>query len=440
MEKLSVLSQINESDDLMSLPQALVQILRHIDNPDFNADDLANVILQDPPLTGKILKLANSSHYKRYSNISTVHQAVQILGATTVKCLALSTSVFDPEKLERDAGVEVKAYFTNVLTVAAACKKLAETVKYENSEEMFIAGLLHDIGTMFLIHHYPKEYRKIVEGRVPGATNLIDAERKLFEADHAEVGYHLARKWGLPEYISDSIREHNGTGDLSEAPMPTRIVRLACLMVEDRTNAYIMDLEERLTAIHKATAEVGLTKPQVDVVSASLMNAAIEVAAYLGVDIGNIEDMLTRANKEIWRTYLMIENLFRERQDMNDRLLNQERAKGAYEAKAIAMATLSHYLNNAAMAIYGRSQVVRMQLKKNENEAVLDKLPTSLDVIDRSIKKIVAVLAEMSEVSPIDEVEFLHTSKAMNIDDKIAKRMEELEKESGLHLPEEARV
>ena len=67
-------------------------------------------------------------------------------------------------------------------------------------------------------------------------------------------------------------------------------------------------------------------------------------------------------------------------------------------------------------------------------------MPTTLDVIDRSVKKMVAVLAEMKEISPIDEIEFLNTSKAMNIDDRIERRMKKMDRESPLELPDEAAV
>ena len=138
--------------------------------------------------------------------------------------------------------------------------------------------------------------------------------------------------------------------------------------------------------------------------------------------------------------YLTVENLFKERQELSRKLLLEERAKGAIESKNIAMATLSHYLNNAAMAISGRSQILRMRVKKGESDGIVKDLPASLDVVDRSIKKIVAVLAEIGEISPIDEVEFLSTSKAMNIDDRLEKRMSEMAEQSVLVMPEEAEV
>jgi len=440
MDNLTVLSQVREGQDLLSLPQALAQILREVDNPDFGSEQLAKIILRDPPLTAKILKLANSSMYRRYARVSNVHQAVQTLGAVTVKCLALSSSVFHPEQIKAASGVDPQAYFGATLTAAAACEKIAEAVNYRSVEEAFIAGLLHDIGTLFFLHHYPKEYRRLLGGRVKGATGILDAERRIFGTDHCEVGQLLASRWRLPEYIITAICDHHGSGAEAEANPIPRIVRLATLMVDQSPTGHAIDLETRLTAIIAAGQALGLTKAQIDEVSLSLMPATLAVAEYLEVDIGNVEEILSRANKEIWRTYFMVENLFRERQELTRKLLQQERARGASESKAIAMATLSHYLNNAAMAIYGRSQMIRIQLKKGERDDVLAMLPASLDVIDAAVKKSVAVLAEMRDISPIDEVGFLSTSRAMNMDNRIQRRLEDIEKESGLVLPVEADV
>jgi signal transduction histidine kinase len=327
-----------------------------------------------------------------------------------------------------------------VLTIAAACEKIAEAVNYKSSEEAFIAGLLHDMGTLFFLHHYPKEYRQIVSGKVKAAPSILEAERKIFGTDHCEVGHLLASRWQLPSYIVAAIRDHHDDAVADSKSPITGIVRLATLMVDQSATGHAMELETRLPAITQAAQLLGLSKEKVDAVSISLMPAAIAVAKYLEVDIGDTEEILTRANKEIWRTYLMVENLFRERQELSQKLLQQERARGAYESKAIALATLSHYLNNAAMAIFGRSQMIRMADKSDDSGAFLKMLDVSLDVIDNGVKKMVAVLAEMKDISPIDEVEFLSTSKALNMDDRIQRRMLKMEKESGIVLPEEAEI
>ncbi len=437
MDKLAIIEQIRQSNDLLSLPQALSEILREVDNPKFNSESLAHIILKDPALTGRILKLANSSFYHRFSDISTVHQAVQMLGITTVKCMALSSSVFRPESIQALSGIDAKGLFANILTTAAAAERIAKQVKYQAPEEAFIAGLLQDIGIIYFLHHHPKEYRKIVDGQVSCRT-LVEAERQLFGIDHCEVGYHLTTKWRLPAYISDAVREHHHTESPQRDLVLPNCIHLAVLLAPDTITTYPTELESRLGRINAVAEALGLSKAEVDGISTSLFGWGREVADYLGIDIGDSEAMLTRANRELWKTYITVENLFKERQELSRRLLDEEREKGAMEAKNIAMATLSHYLNNAAMAIYGRSQILRMTAQKGDKQALEERLEPSLDVIDKSVQKIVAVLQEMKEITPIANVKFLDASQAMNMDDRIATRLIKLERESGLVLPVDA--
>ncbi|HUV31326.1 MAG TPA: HDOD domain-containing protein [Acidobacteriota bacterium] len=436
MTNLSIVEHIRTSGDLLSLPQALSELLREMERPEFSSETLANIILKDPWLTGRILKLANSSFYHRFSEITTVHQAVQLLGVTTVKCLALSSSVFNPGKIEKESGVDARAYFSRILTVAAASEKIAERTGYKAPEEAFIAGLLHDIGTMFFLHHYPDKYRLVVS-RQTKARSLLDAEIEIFGINHCDVGFHLATKWGLPEHLVNAILDHHTPGRLDEEPLKN-VLRLASLLSTDNVNGYGEDIEDRITRVKQVAGCLSLSQEDVDAISISLLSWTVSVAEYLGVDIGSIEGMLTRANQEIWQTYLMVENLFKERQELSQKLLKEEREKGAMESKNIAMATLSHYLNNAAMAIYGRSQLLRMQATKGDVDQLLEQLQASLNVVDRSVHRIVAVLAEIREISPIDQIEFLNTSQALNIDDRIEKRLVKMRNESDLVLPEEA--
>ena len=437
MDKQTILSQIEQRDDLLSLPQALAEILREVDNPNFGSEQLARIILKDPPLTAKILKMANSSAYQRFGRVSNVNQAVQTLGVMMVKCLALSSSILNPDQIEKKSGVNPRRYFENILTVAAACEKIAEAIGQKSTEEAFIAGLLHDVGTMFFMCHYPTDYRNIAAGKIPGVTNILDAEKKVFGINHCEVGCLLAGKWRLPDSVVRATREHHNDVKNDNSDPIAGIVRLATLMVDQSVEGQVIDLETRLPAITSAGEALGLDREQLNAVSVGLLPATVAIANYLEIDIGSIEDILARANGEIWRAYFMIENLFRERQELSRKLLEQERSRGALESKTIAMATLSHYLNNAAMAIYGRSQMIRMRLDKQTHDELIKMLPVSLDVIDQAIKKTVAVLAEMKEISPIDEVDFLSTSKALDMDDRIERRMERMAEESGLELPEE---
>ena len=423
MDKLTIVEQIRDNEKLLSLPQALSQVLQEVSKEDFSPDSLAGIILKDPSLTGQILRMANSPFYHRLSEIKTVNQAVSVMGATTVKCLALSSSVLNPAKIAKDSSMDTRAFFTHVLTVAGAAENIAQALEMKNTEEAFIAGLLHDIGVLFFVHHYPQEYSHVLQHQVR-ADSLSEAEVEVFGIDHADVGFHMAERWCLPSYITAAIGNHHRARDENEDPLYQNIVSLAVLLAGDQFSGYEPGIEDRLRRITAASEELGLSKDQVDEISSSLLARTVDVAEYLKIDIGNLEDMLVRANQEIWKSYITMENLFKERSELSASLLREERAKGAAESKAIAMATLSHYLNNATMAIYGRSQLMRMLHSKGQLDRMSEKLPHDLDVVDSSVAKIVAVLEEMKEISPIDEKEFYTLSKGLDIDDRIAKRMD----------------
>jgi HD-like signal output (HDOD) protein len=436
MDQITIVKHIRDGHDLLSLPQTLSEILKEAENPNFTADALAKIILRDPAMTGRILKVANSSFYSRNSSIRTVNQAVQLLGMNTVKCLSLSMSIFRPEKLTKESGIDARQLFNTLLSVGIGAERVARAAGYKHPDEAFIAGLLHDIGIIYLLEYYPTEYRKILDHKVK-ATQMLDAEKEVFGIDHAEIGYFLATRWCLPEYVCKAIRSHHKFMSLDDLDLMSRCVLFATLLESESFGYTSVDLEDRLHMLGKVAASLNIPPTQISDISLSMLTSAVDIAEHMGVDIGSTEELLTRANMEIWRTYSTIENLFKERQELSSRLLSEERRKGALESKNIAIATLSHYLNNAAMAVYGRSQIIRMMNERRDIDFLTEKLPESLDVIDRSIRKIVAVLAEIKAISPIEELKFIKTSLALNLDERIAHRLKEMEKESGLVLPDE---
>ena len=100
------------------------------------------------------------------------------------------------------------------------------------------------------------------------------------------------------------------------------------------------------------------------------------------------------------------------------------------ETKTVAIATLSHYINNAAMAISGRAQLIKMLVK---NSAIIDdddKLDPIVDIIEKSIRKILAVLAELRDLTNLEELEKYSSSNAINIDDRVRERLQKMDKET----------
>ncbi len=422
MDRNNVVNHIKSNSQLLSLPQVLAELLEEVGKEDLSPDTLARIILKDPSLTSRILRLSNSAYYQRLAEIKTVNQAVSVLGVTTVKCMALSTSVFHPDKVARESGVNPKSFFAYILSVAAASEKIARATRHRAPEEAFIAGLLCDIGVLYFTHHYPREYRPIVTGKV-AATGLREAEQKVFGIDHTEVGCMLSRQWRLPGSITDAIAGHHQDSRGDNDDLLCDAVRLAVRLSSEGFSGFETDQEGRLGEISMLADRLSLSRDVIDEISGSLLSGTLEAAEFLNIDIGDIEDILVRANQGIWKSYLTIDHLFKERRELSRKLLEEERIKGALESKNIALATLSHYLNNAVMGIYGRSQLLRLLLDKRQEDRLIKELPASIEVIDQAVQKIVAVLEEMKDISPLDYKHFDNLSQALNIDDRINRRL-----------------
>ena len=435
MNELKYIDKIRKEESLLSLPQSLSHILTMVGNDDFSMEDLSKVILKDPGLTSRILKMANSSFYRHQSEISTVHQAVMMLGIMQVKCLALSASVFNTGSIEKKSHVDFSELFSRFISVALGCKKIGALTGLEGSEELFIAGLLTDIGMVFFLHHFPNDYKAVVEN-VHKYSGLSEAEKDILGIDHGAIGQMLAEKWKFPQALCEAIGNHHRIpGKIGEVNI-ANVVQLSELINRPVIGASSSGLEERVLAISRMASMMNIDRIDLDKITSSILQETIETAQYMGIDIGEPLEVMGRANRELLHSYMTIENLFRERQELSQRILIEERRVAAMETKNMAIATMSHYLSNAGMAISGRSQLVKMLIDKGTVIDKKAKLDPILDVIEMSVKKINAVLNVLRELTDIESMEKYSQSKALNIDDRIQEELKLMESDSGIVTPE----
>ena len=435
MKELKFVEKLQREDSLLSMPQSLTQILNMVGKDDFSLDDLSEVILKDPGLTSKILKMANSAFYRQRSQISTVKQAVVMLGMMQVKCLALSASVFQTEKLEEDYNLDMKELFSHFISVAIGCNMVAEILDIKAGEEVFVAGLLHDIGMVYFIHHFPDDYKEVIN-RLEEYPSLIEAERSILGIDHAAIGAMLADKWNFPKLLCDSIAKHHDLPSHVDEITAVEIVQLSELISKSALDNRPQQIAQRIAAVHQMCSMMDIDRERIDDISFSLLTETIATAEYMGIDIGEPNEVLTRANKELFNSFITIENLFRERQELSQRILVEERRTAAMETKNVAIATLSHYLNNSTMAISGRTQLIKMLIGKGAIVDKEEKMDHILDVVEKSVFKILAVLAELRDLTNLEDMERYSESKAINIDDRISQRMKEMQ-DIGLSIVEQ---
>ena len=176
---------------------------------DTSAADIAKIIEKDSSITARILKVINSAFYGLSGHVSTVSQAVPLLGVQVVKNIVLTFSVLDIFPQGKKDGFDFQKLWEHSFAVAVACRLLARQTRYEDPEEALVAGLLHDIGVLVFAKHGLEEYKEVLKNHEETGRPIGDVEQDIMGITHAEVGALLAEKWKLPEILAVPIRYHH---------------------------------------------------------------------------------------------------------------------------------------------------------------------------------------------------------------------------------------
>ena len=207
MERVSQIAHYVKN--MPTLPVVMMKLIELVDDPNTTAPKLARFISNDPPMTSKILKLANSAFYGFPHKIGTINLAIVVLGFQSVKDLALAATV-----VKTFGGGECDEFFkpikfwTHSIAVAAGCKILGQEGSFKITGEIFISGLLHDVGVLILCNEISELYKKaLYEARYHG-TDLYDAEMDILGFNHADLGGWLLESWKLPPHQIAAVYDH----------------------------------------------------------------------------------------------------------------------------------------------------------------------------------------------------------------------------------------
>lgn len=226
---LAVNNLVAEIGDLVSLPEVVMQVNEMVDNDRYNASDIGRVISQDPGLSTRLLKIANSSMYGNMRKIDNINHAVVILGTKQIRDLVFSTvatKVFDG--IPNDI-ISVEDFWHHSLYCALLARSLAHSSRKINADTMFTAGLLHDIGHLVLMNRMPEQATASIMLTIQGdaTIDLLDAEREIIGFTHAEVGASLARQWHLPDILIECIEFHHNPLEAEKHPEAVAYVHIA---------------------------------------------------------------------------------------------------------------------------------------------------------------------------------------------------------------------
>ena len=211
-EKLNQMVElVNDSKDgLSSIKNVTSGIVRIINDPRSTARDLKELIDVDPPLTARVLRLANSAYYSPGRRIGEISQAIIIIGFDAVKELALSQKVSEVFSQDVSVGEYSRALLWKHSIAVALLGKLIYRKEFgERGENVYAAGILHDIGIIVEDQFLQDNFKSILRKAMVEESNLSGAERDILGYTHADVGRVITMDWNFPKELSTAIGSHH---------------------------------------------------------------------------------------------------------------------------------------------------------------------------------------------------------------------------------------
>ncbi len=215
---------------LPEIPSIVYELNDVIADPFASADDIARVVNKSPSLASLLLRIVNSAFYGFPGKIDRISRAVALIGSKEISSLALGIStmrLFDeiPKEI-----IDVRAFFKHSLACGILSRILAAHLNISQTEQLFVSGLLHDIGRVIVFKYFPKEaIAMMAEARSSGKL-LYEVESERLRCRHTQVGRDLLRKWKLPYSLENGVYAHH-TPSKSQEVKRAAVVHLADLCV-----------------------------------------------------------------------------------------------------------------------------------------------------------------------------------------------------------------
>jgi len=342
-----------EQKELLSIPQTLADVIRIVRDEHASSTELSDVLSKDPALTANLLRIVNSAYYGGDRKIGNVNQAVMMVGVRQVTALALSASFYNLTK-DWDSSLDRVKFWRHSLQVAIAARMIAKEAGYKRSEEMFVAGLLHDVGIMILEQSFPDRFKSVWKD-LTGCDNPVDCEEEAWGTNHARVGQFLLEQWRLPENICEGVGRHHivyTIGATDPELLPGQIVSLADsisnLRMSDQSVTAFSRKRENRAIIQR---NLGLSDESLNSIEQELFSLTVKEAEFLEMDIGSSNDLLGEANRLLLVQYSVVEKLLRESRQLQQQAAHERLQRVSVESLRTATTAFAGYLKEAADAI-----------------------------------------------------------------------------------------
>lgn len=261
---------IRDTKSLPTLPGIIAKLGTLADNNKASAQEMAHVVSSDQVLSAKVLRLVNSAFYGFPGRVSTVSNALILLGVNVVKSLAITSSIF--EIMEKN----VIGLWEHSMGVAVASSTIARALKLPDPEEISTAALLHDIGKVIIKIKLEKDYDQLTDIMKTKNCGMREAERELLDTDHAEIGGWLAQSWMLPEKLIEPVAFHHNVEKSVVHQVKTSVVHVADVLI--KASGFGFSGDQYVPLIQPvAWNKLGLTEAELEKIIEEIEDKLVEV-------------------------------------------------------------------------------------------------------------------------------------------------------------------
>ncbi len=248
-------------------PPNVARLLEAAERPDTRAAEVVALLDEEPALIPEVLRLANSPVYSLRTIVSSAGQAARLLGVKAVRDLACTSallSMFDPHECESTTQL-----WRHSVCTALAARAMGRHLGIESASDVFVAGIMHDVGKFVIQHAAPKAQRRIVDVCQRKGVSFREAERAVIGVDHTEIASAACRHWRLPTRVAACARYHHDPQaspitDLAVAQAVTTVHIADWLAhrilddfqdVHDSEYQWLLDFERRAPVVERAADE-----------------------------------------------------------------------------------------------------------------------------------------------------------------------------------------
>lgn len=220
-------ADILEQMQLNTLPEVYYRLTDAINNPTSDIADIATLVSEDPALTARLLRIANSAMFNFPSPIDTISQAVTVIGTQQLRDLTLACNLGCLFPGIPPAVINVEQFWRHSIATGICARAIATLRRENNIERFYITGLLHDLGRLIIYSLLPDYATKVLKASADEDRLLIEIEEEHRVLNHADISALLLEHWQLPQSICEPVKYHHNPSQASNFPEHAATIHLA---------------------------------------------------------------------------------------------------------------------------------------------------------------------------------------------------------------------